>query len=57
MLNVARILFVAVILIGPTGLTPAWSAHIVPIDLAGGTAAKAPGSESTCPLRAWPYIG
>ncbi|SFU55328.1 hypothetical protein SAMN02799631_01168 [Methylobacterium sp. 174MFSha1.1] len=57
MLNVARILFVAVILIGPTGLTPAGSAHIVPIDLAGGTAAKVPASESTCPLRAWPYIG
>ncbi|WP_204165508.1 hypothetical protein [Methylobacterium sp. 17Sr1-1] len=57
MQTIVRILAVTAILIGPAGLTPAEAAHIVPIDLAGGTAAKAPAPESTCPLRAWPYIG
>jgi hypothetical protein len=57
MLNVVRILAAAVILIGPTCLTPAGSAHIVPIDLADGASGRASIAQGTCPLRAWPYIG
>jgi hypothetical protein len=57
MLSVIRFLAAAVILAGWTPLSPAGSAHIVPIDLTGGTTGEAPASENTCPLRAWPYIG
>lgn len=55
--TIMRILAAAVILTGSTHLSPAGSAHIVPIDQASGVSAPAPASQITCPLRAWPYIG
>ncbi len=57
MTTIVRILAAAVILMGATPLSPAGSAHIVPIDQASGVSAPAPAPQSTCPLRAWPYIG
>ncbi|WP_167858675.1 hypothetical protein [Methylobacterium nonmethylotrophicum] len=57
MRTILRILTAAAILAGAGALTPAGSAHIVPIDQASGAPDRASASESTCPLRAWPYIG
>ncbi|WP_171070297.1 hypothetical protein [Methylobacterium terricola] len=56
MLNVMRILCAGIILVGWSHLSPARPAHIVPIDRAGDSG-TAPVPETTCPLRAWPYIG
>ena len=53
--NVMRLLCAGIILVGWSHLSPARPAHIVPIDQASDTAKAA--TETTCPLRAWPYIG
>lgn len=57
MVNIIRVLGAGLILVGWSHLSPVRPAHIVPIDQAGDTAKAAPAPETTCPLRAWPYIG
>jgi hypothetical protein len=54
---IIRILCAGIILVGWSPLSPARPAHIVPIDLASDVVTAAPAAGSTCPLRAWPYIG
>ncbi|MFH6781364.1 MULTISPECIES: hypothetical protein [Methylobacterium] len=55
--SVIRIVCAGIILVGGSHLSPARPAHIVPIDRASDVANAAPSPGSTCPLRAWPYIG
>jgi len=54
---IIRILYAGIILVGWSHLSPARPAHIVPIDRANDVVTAAPAAGSTCPLRAWPYIG
>ncbi|MBY0297244.1 MAG: hypothetical protein K2X71_14600 [Methylobacterium sp.] len=56
MLNIVRIITAAAILTGWCHLAPAQAAGASPTQVVH-TASPASSMETTCPLRAWPYVG